>query len=403
MSNCYNVKMHLNINYTMVYRYSPGSSPNAITVGGTQRNDDLYLRLFDGTNYGRCVDIFAPGQDIRSAGIMSNDAVETLSGTSQASPIVSGAAAVYWNMNRTVTPLEIKDTITSTCSRDHLKISIAVPSSFVDQTSNCLLFITSTLATEHKDNLPYYVFHSVPSTQVETHIQSMKESSYALAYIGSHLVNHSVHYSLIFKYMADVEFVTIILSRLKKLKNEVASYEAEGYQLTLIYNMMNSIDHIAVLEKTDVVYSHEYRLTKENYDSLYQTKSSQGDSLLSTTVALTKKGDLRISAIYVQYDVKTRQLFGVSITRLLRVLNVQRFNQRFYLTHLTTIPTNPPRYTAVFHKITKPAVNYILSDNLELGEVEEFVQMQVSKGFTPLVVAGLDTPNGLKFVVSFEQ
>ena len=84
----------------MVHRYSPGSSPNALTVGGTQRNDDLYLRLFDGTNYGRCVDVFAPGQDIRSAGIRSNDAVETMSGTSQATPIVSGAAAVYWNMNK---------------------------------------------------------------------------------------------------------------------------------------------------------------------------------------------------------------------------------------------------------------------------------------------------------------
>ena len=387
----------------MVYRYSPGSSPNAVTVGGTQRNDDLYLRLFDGTNYGRCVDVFAPGQDVRSAGIRSNDAVETLSGTSQATPIVSGAAAVYWNMNKTATPLDIKDTITSTCTRDYLKISIAVPSSFADQTSNCLLFINSTLATEHKDNLPYYVFHSVPLTQVDTYIQNMKESSYALVYIGSHLINSSVRYSLIFKYIADVEFVTIILSRLKELKNEVASYEAEGYQLTLIYNMMNSVDHIAVLEKTDVVYSHEYRLTKENYDSLYQTKSSLGDSLLSTTVALTKKGDLRISAIYGQHDVKTRQLFSVSITRLLRVLNAQRFNQRFYLTHLTTIPTNPPRYAAVFHRMTKPAVNYVMSNDLELGEVEEFVQMQVSKGFTPLVVAGLDTSNGLKFVVSFEQ
>ena len=90
--------------------------------------------------------------------------------------------------------------------------------------------------------------------------------------------------------------------------------------------------------------------------------------------------------------MKTRQLFSVSITRLLRVLNAQRFNQRFYLTHLTTIPTNPPRYAAVFHRMTKPAVNYVMSNDLELGEVEEFVQMQVSKGFTPLIVAGLDIP-----------
>ena len=387
----------------MVNRYSPGSSSHALTVGGTQRNDDLYLRLFDGTNYGRCVDIFAPGQDVRSAGIRSNDAVATMSGTSQASPIVSGAAAVYWNMNRTATPLEIKDVITSTCTPNQLRIGEAIPSSFTDQTSNCLLFVNKTLISKHKDKSPYYVFHSVPSSEVKTYIQDMKESSYALAYINNHPVNSSVHYSLIFKYMADVEFVTIRLARLQKLKNEVASYETAGYQLTLIYNRMNSIDHIAVLEKTDLVHSHEYRLTKQKHDSLYQTKSSQGESLLSTTVALTKKGELRVTPIYGRYNVKTRQFFNVSTSRLVKVLNAQRFNQRFYLTHFTIIPTTPPRYAVVFHKMTKPAVHYVMSKDLEVGEVENFVQMQVNKGFTPLVVAGFNTPNGLKFVASFEQ
>ena len=329
--------------------------------------------------------------------------MEATSGTSQATPIVSGAAAIYWNMNKTATPLDIKNIITSTCTRNHLEISAAVPSSFADQTSNCLLFINSTMATEPEDNLPNYIFYSVPSSEVETYIQDMKERSYALAYIGSHLINSSVHYSLIFKYMADVEFVTIIFSRLRELRNKVASYEADGYQLTLIYNMMNSIHHIVVLEKTNFVYSHEFRLTEEKHNSLIQTKSSQGDSLLSTTVALTRKGDLRISAIYGQYGMKTRQLFGVNVTRLLRALNTRRFNQRFYLAHLTTFPNNPPRYAAVFHEMTKSSVNYVMSNNLELHEVEEFVQMQVSKGFTPLVVAGLNTTNGLKFVVSFEQ
>ena len=329
--------------------------------------------------------------------------MEATSGTSQATPIVSGAAAIYWNMNKTATPLDIKNMITSTCTRNHLEISAAVPSSFADQTSNCLLFINSTMATEPEDNLPNYIFYSVPSSQVETYIQDMKERSYALAYIGSHLINSSVHYSLIFKYMADVEFVTIIFSRLRELRNKVASYEADGYQLTLIYNMMNSIHHIVVLEKTNFVYSHEFRLTEEKHHSLIQTKSSQGDSLLSTTVALTRKGDLRISAIYGQYGMKTRQLFGVNVTRLLRALNTRRFNQRFYLAHLTTFPNNPPRYAAVFHEMTKSSVNYVMSNNLELHEVEEFVQTQVSKGFTPLVVAGLNTTNGLKFVVSFEQ
>ena len=41
-------------------RYTPSSSPDAITVGGTARNDLLYATTFAGTNWGRCVDIFAP-------------------------------------------------------------------------------------------------------------------------------------------------------------------------------------------------------------------------------------------------------------------------------------------------------------------------------------------------------
>ena len=70
---------------------------------------------------------------------------------------------------------------------------------------------------------------------------------------------------------------------------------------------------------------------------------------------------------------------------------------------MATIPTNPPSYSVVFHKMTKPATNYVMSKDLELDQVSEFVQTQVSEGFTPLVVARYITPDGLKFIMSFEQ
>ena len=383
-------------------RYSPGASSYALTVGGTRQNDDLYLRLFDGTNYGKCVDIFAPGQEILSAGISHGDAAETLSGTSQATPLVSGVAAVYWNIKRNATALQIKDMITSTCTRNKLRIRETVPSDSVDDTPNCLLFVNNRLISVHEGNLPYFVFHSVPLSEVEPYIIDMEENFYALAYISSYSVDSSVYYSLIFKYKVDVEFVTVMFTKLKQLKQTVASYEADGYQLTLIYNMMSSINHIAVLEKTNRIYSHEYRLTAKKHYSIYQTKSSQNDSLLSTTVALTSKSGVRITSIYVQDNMTTHHLLNVSNSKLLRKLN-KKYKQGFYLTHLSTIPTDPPSYAAVFHKMTKPSTSYIMSKELELYEVEEFVQTQINEGFTPLVVAGLDTANGLKFVVSFEQ
>ena len=371
--------------------YSPGASPNALTVGGSERRDDLYLTFFDGTNYGSCLDIFAPGQDVRSAGIRSNDAVETISGTSQATPIVSGAVAVYWNMNKTATPLDIKDMITSTCTRDQLRISTAVPSSFADQTPNCLLFIDNqVIPTQDMDNLTYHVFYSILSSMVKTHIKAQENISYALTYIDSYSVNSVTRYNLIFKYMPDVNFFTIMSSRLGQIRRSVTSYEAEGYQLTLMYNMMNSIDHIVVLEKTNLIHSHQYRLTKQNHDNLYQTKSSQGESLLSTMVALIGKGSLRYTSIYVHDNIETHHFSSMSESEFPATLDEQ-LSQGFYLINLATIPTDPPSYSVVFHKMTQPATSYVMSKDLELDQVSEFVQTQVSEGFTPLVVAGYIT------------
>ena len=394
----------VNIYYFMC-RFSPGASSYALTVGGTRQNDDLYLRLFDGTNYGKCVDIFAPGQEILSAGIRGKDAVERFSGTSQAAPLVSGAAAIYWNMKGDAKPLDIKNTITSTCTRDKLKISAVVPNGFQQQTPNCLLFIGNRANFTHRDmnnsNVPYQIFYSVPPSLVETSIRNLENRSYALTYIHSHSINSVIHYNLVFKYMGD-EFITIISPRLKNVKRSINTYKANGYWPTFIYNKVDSIDYIAVLEKTNLDHSIKYRLTKDKHDNEYQTKSSQGDSLLSTTAALDSKDKIRYTSIYVHDNVKTHHLSSVNISELLEALNMQ-LNQGFYLSHLTTIHTDPPSYAVVFHKMTKPANYYVMSTDLKIDQVDKFVQMQISNGFAPLVVARLDTPNGAKIVVSFEQ
>jgi subtilisin family serine protease len=61
---------------------SPASEPTAITVGASTIGD---MRA-SFSNFGSCVDIFAPGKDIVSAGKSSNSAVAKLSGTSMAAP-----------------------------------------------------------------------------------------------------------------------------------------------------------------------------------------------------------------------------------------------------------------------------------------------------------------------------
>ncbi|XP_041477095.1 extracellular serine proteinase-like [Lytechinus variegatus] len=83
--------------------YSPARAVEAITVGATDSSDDrAYF-----SNYGTCVDIFAPGVSITSAWIGGSTASNTISGTSMACPHVAGAAAIVLGINGTITPAEV--------------------------------------------------------------------------------------------------------------------------------------------------------------------------------------------------------------------------------------------------------------------------------------------------------
>nr|QZX52278.1 protease [Aspergillus ochraceus] len=67
---------------------SPASAPNALTVAAsTNRNARASF-----SNYGSVVDVFAPGQDIKSAWIGGSSATNTISGTSMATPHIVGLA-----------------------------------------------------------------------------------------------------------------------------------------------------------------------------------------------------------------------------------------------------------------------------------------------------------------------
>ena len=85
--------------------YSPASAPAAITVGASTSND--YRAYF--SNYGSCLDIFAPGQSITSTVMGSSFA--TWSGTSMASPHVAGAAAILWSLHSEWTASEVSSSL----------------------------------------------------------------------------------------------------------------------------------------------------------------------------------------------------------------------------------------------------------------------------------------------------
>jgi hypothetical protein len=85
--------------------YSPASTPSAITVGSTTSTG----ARSSFSNYGSCVDIFAPGTSITSAWIGSNSATSTISGTSMATPHVAGVAAIYRAYNPLRNASEVRD------------------------------------------------------------------------------------------------------------------------------------------------------------------------------------------------------------------------------------------------------------------------------------------------------
>jgi len=113
-------------------RYSPARVSEAMTIGATDSTD----KKASWSNYGNCVDWFAPGVSITSAWKDSDSATKTISGTSMATPHTAGAAALYLEENPGATPQQVRDGLyarttkaivtSSKTANNHLLCSLAV-------------------------------------------------------------------------------------------------------------------------------------------------------------------------------------------------------------------------------------------------------------------------------------
>lgn len=93
---------------------SPAREPLALTVGATNINDRvLWLKPGVGSNYGACVKMFAPGQQVVSADNASDTASKARSGTSQAAPFAAGVAALYLQNLTTASPAQVAAALTA--------------------------------------------------------------------------------------------------------------------------------------------------------------------------------------------------------------------------------------------------------------------------------------------------
>lgn len=111
---------------------SPARAAGAITVGSTTSSD----ARSSFSNWGSCVNIFAPGSGILSAWSTGNYATNTISGTSMATPHVAGAVALYLADNPSATPAQVEAALYANATPN--KVGSAGSGS-----SNRLLFVGS--------------------------------------------------------------------------------------------------------------------------------------------------------------------------------------------------------------------------------------------------------------------
>src|SRR5262249_12256599 len=95
---------------------SPARVPGALTVGASSELD----QRASFSNYGGCVDLFAPGTNILSDWYTSTTATALTSGTSAAAPFVAGLAPLWLEEYPAASPSTVAQSIVSQAPRDVL-------------------------------------------------------------------------------------------------------------------------------------------------------------------------------------------------------------------------------------------------------------------------------------------
>ncbi len=96
--------------------FTPARVAEAITVNASDIND----ARASFSNFGTCTDIFAPGVNITSSWNTSDTATNTISGTSMATPHVTGGAALYLSANPGASPATVQQALKDNATLNHI-------------------------------------------------------------------------------------------------------------------------------------------------------------------------------------------------------------------------------------------------------------------------------------------
>ncbi|XP_065902782.1 aqualysin-1-like [Dysidea avara] len=364
-------------------KYTPSSSPHAITVGGTARNDLLYATTFSGTNWGRCVDIFAPGQDIESAGRCGCnvqaiakcnqmcDRESTMSGTSMATPIVAGAAAILLSADMSLTPAQVKQKLISDSAKNRIDMRDIRPTSRT-VTPNRLLYVGKKRCPR-KSRDPcessepelcgrpweYQATEFLPSVEHNklTRVinKQRNKKNRVPSFIAPYNKGSDVYFAVIFKRVSNVSNYQVVfdIDGNRNANSLVKSMADENYRVVLAtsYYVDNTLYHMIVFlrSSSDLEIRVRFDQPSSTYAKYSKSAIKDGLSLVSRRVTVNSRGRNRYTTIYrLNSGRKTVEQDELTFDVLEKKINRQRRNKR-YLVHIDTyVVKGETRYSVIF-------------------------------------------------------
>ena len=406
-------------------QFSPASSQSTITVGGTARNDFLYWNSQSGTNYGRCVDIFAPGAEVTSASYESCSGETVMSGTSMATPIVAGAAAIVWSEDMSLTHAQVKEKLLSQSIEGVLDFSQLAPSqrtvtpnrfvytkkskSRVIDNSWLLLQFFSIVTVNCKNikkmecdrpaEIPLcgkpwtcnvtILVTSVRINNLKSTINNHRTRNLIPIYISPYLKGTDLYFAIIFKPVDNFKFYRIEFALdTQAMTTKVLNLAKKKFYpiFATSYRQNGKIFHLVVLQRMSTPPMSQFYLAQSEADYMSTARSNRKLNVGSLAVTQNAQGTLNYTTLFVKSDAKTVISCDLTFKSLLRKVNKQK-NKEFTLKSIDTYTVNDEtRFCAVFTDEAIGECEYIFVHSYSEKDIKNIAEAHRNDGYRIVAV-----------------
>jgi hypothetical protein len=368
-------------------KFSPGSSDYTITVGGTRKYGD---RLYRNTNYGKCVDIFAPGDSILSAAHNSDLRLTSKSGTSMATPIVSGVVAMLLEEDPSLTPEQVKEELIKRSTKDVLDFGV-LPESMKKLTPNRLVYTpakevptappTTTTPTTPTPTTPTPVSIPIPTgpprplpeepNQITVHIQreQLKKDAEAKAAKGfiptsvnTYELDNVLYFTIVYTHVGKSnvgQYRRFYMIRQQYVENRIMSMDWTPVTMAP-YELKGEVRLFLVMKRCKDNRILSMNKTMEEFKAENDTMRAAGYQPVVLRYMQLEDGSTTVYAIYQKWAY-ARIVVDMELASL-RSLAYSEWRQKSYLIDLTYRITGEGRqvYTAVFTGIPQAVVSFFV-------------------------------------------